>query len=230
MTWVRYDDQFPIHRKVAGLTNMLYRLHTEAIFWCARNATDGVIRRDDLATVGPRLTPERCTELVRRNLWHEFDDICEKCRKLYKEAGTPDPVDGWVIHEYLAFQPSRAKMEKERQLKADRQAKWLAARKAGRGGRDASQDASVDASKDALETALETLTPPRPAPKGSGAKPRGASQPLASQGGGRRANENPDWRTLPAAGETRDPADVERARRGAAAARAELARAPKEAS
>lgn len=38
MTWVRFDDQFPISRKVSGLPDKAFRLHFSAIFWCARNA------------------------------------------------------------------------------------------------------------------------------------------------------------------------------------------------
>lgn len=59
MPWVRFDDQFPIHRKVDGLSDAAYRLHTSAIFWCARNLTDGFVSEEDLDGVTARVrTPD----------------------------------------------------------------------------------------------------------------------------------------------------------------------------
>lgn len=230
MTWVRFDDQFPIHRKIGGLSDALYRLHTEAIFWCARNGTNGVIRRSELKLISTRAKPARASELVEKGLWHEATSPCAQCAVAHEDAGTPEAVDGWMVHDYLSFQPSRSKVESERAAKADRQAKWLAAKKGTRRNGDASLDASQppsrDASEDAAPHARATRShhPAPPRPEGSGAKPRGASRPLASQGGGRRTeDENPDWRTLPDLG-TPDPDRAERTRRGAAAARAALAR------
>jgi len=216
MTWVRFDDQFPIHRKIGGLSDVLYRLHSEAIFWCARNTTDGVIRRSEFSQLGARAKLARAAELVQRSLWHEAGRLCPQCADALAKEGTAEPVDGWVIHGYLNFQPSRAKVAKERDAKAERQAKWLASKKGGRRAGDVSLDASGDA-------APRDGNPAPPRPEGSGAKPRGASRPLASQGGGRRADENPDWRTLPDLGNP-DPDQADRTRRGAAAARAALAR------
>lgn len=90
MPWVRFDDQFPIHRKVKGLSDAGYRLHSEAIFWCARNLTDGYVARDELRDVSGIAKPERhLPELVRRGLWVDTDD-------------------GWRIHDYLSYQPTRA--------------------------------------------------------------------------------------------------------------------------
>jgi hypothetical protein len=88
---LKFDDQFTIHRKVSGLTDAAFRLHVEAIFWCARNLTDGFIAQDDLAIVSRYRRPEGyVTELVGRGAW--------------------DVVDGgWHIHDYLVWQQSRSK-------------------------------------------------------------------------------------------------------------------------
>ena len=51
---LRFDDQFPIHRKVSGLSDAAFRLHVEAIFWCDRNLTDGFIREPRLLVAGHR--------------------------------------------------------------------------------------------------------------------------------------------------------------------------------
>jgi len=99
MPWVRFDDQFPIHRKVKGLSDAEYRLHTEAIFWCARNRTDGYVAGDELRDVSGISKPERhLPELVRRGLWEERDG-------------------GWMIHDYLIYQFSRERIEATHQAR-----------------------------------------------------------------------------------------------------------------
>jgi len=96
---LKFDDKFPIHRKVHGLTDAAFRLHVEAIFWCARNLTDGFIAQDDLASVSRYRRPEGyVTELVGRGAW--------------------DAVDGgWRIHDYLVWQQSRSKVLEVREAR-----------------------------------------------------------------------------------------------------------------
>ncbi len=153
MTWVKLDDQFPIHRKVAGLGDAVYRLASEAIFWCSRNSTDGVIRAAELKESSKRATLPRAAELVGRDLWHAAGDLCTRCKEMLVDAGTPEPSDGWVIHDYLKYQPSRVQVDKDRDTKAERQRRWREARKGGSSRNDASTNASrdppVDASNDA---------------------------------------------------------------------------------
>lgn len=97
---LRFDDQFPIHRKVHGLTDAAFRLHVEAIFWCARNLTDGFIAQDDLASVSRYRRPEGyVAELVGRGAW----DIAE---------------GGWQIHDFLVWQNSRSKVLQIREARA----------------------------------------------------------------------------------------------------------------
>lgn len=117
MPWVRFDDTFSTHRKVDGLSDAAFRLHVSAIFWCARNLTDGVVPEADLDLVTARVrTPARfATELVRRELWHGPGHACSEC---------PVPISGWVIHGYLEFQPSKEKVLADRRSNADRQKAW----------------------------------------------------------------------------------------------------------
>lgn len=102
MVWVRFDDQFTIHRKVDGLSDAAFRLHVSAIFWCARNLTDGLVPEEDLDIVSARVrSPQRfAAELVRRKLWSQTDD-------------------GWLIHDFLEFQPSRAEVLEKRAKRAE---------------------------------------------------------------------------------------------------------------
>lgn len=170
MTWVRSEDSFPIHRKVAPLDDATYRLHSEAIHWCARNLTDGLIAADELSTVSKRATPARAQKLVDRVLWHPAGFECRstKC--------PPTGPDGWVIHDYLDYQPSREKVRAEQAAKAERQRRWIDAHKGG--SRDASHRPSRDAPEDAPPS------PPRPAPKEAGAGPPSG---LPAANGGRAA-------------------------------------------
>lgn len=118
MPWVRFDDQFPTHRKVEGLSDGAFRLHVTAIFWCARNLTDGWVPQNDLSMAAPRTCnrPEKLVhQLVTRGVWHEPGHDCPDC---------PAISDGWVIHDYLEFQPSKADVEAERAANRERQRKW----------------------------------------------------------------------------------------------------------
>ena len=159
MPWVRFDDQFPIHRKVDGLSDAAYRLHTSAIFWSARNLTDGFVSEEDLGGVTARVrTPSRfAAECVNRGIWHPGGETCpsEKC---------PAPVDsppvdnprGWVIHDYWQYQFTKEQVLRERESAARRQKNWRNAR---------------NGSSNGVTNASSKPAPPRPERKRGRAKP-----------------------------------------------------------
>ena len=134
MSWVRFDDQYPIHRKVAGLTDAAFRLHSSAVFWCARNGTDGFVPEEDLDQVCAQVRdPARfAAECVKRRAWHIADHGClsANCPPSRTDAG-------WVIHDYLEYQPTKeesdAAAEKSREGKSSggklgNHRRWHAAR------------------------------------------------------------------------------------------------------
>jgi len=103
------------------------------VFWCSRSLTDGRIAADELASISKRANKTRAAKLVERGLWHPAGTLCasDHC---------PEPgEDGWVIHDYLQYQPSRAKVVSEQQMKAERQKRWVA-RQAERRVSPASKD------------------------------------------------------------------------------------------
>lgn len=103
MPWVRLDDSFPDHPKIAMLSPAAGWLHVCALCYCGRHLTDGLVPKG----VEKRLTSTTNTtrlvnELIRARLW-------------------VDEGDAWRIHDYLDYQPSREKVEKERDSAAERQ-------------------------------------------------------------------------------------------------------------
>jgi hypothetical protein len=104
MPWVRYDDQYPIHRKVAGLSDAAFRLNTAAIFWCSRNGTDGFLPEEDLDQVCAQVRdPARfAIECVKRGTWHDAAYSCTS-----DDCPGPREGPGWVIHDYLYYQPTK---------------------------------------------------------------------------------------------------------------------------
>lgn len=162
MTWVKFDDQYPSHRKIAPLSDRRYRLANEAIFWSSRNLTDGRIRVEELSLIRPRANTADAADLVSRGIWHESAYECAS------EHCPPPGPDGWVIHDYWDYQPSRLKVEQERKAKATRQQRWRTAKSKGDATVDASTKASRNGNVDASQDALVTPAPSRPAPKEAG--------------------------------------------------------------
>ena len=125
----------PINRKVAALSDAAYRLDDEAICWSSRNLTDGRIAADDFAGISKRATRKNAAELVRRQRWHTAEHECTS-----EHCPTPGP-DGWVIHDYLDYNPSKEEVLAERAARAERTRRWRANKNGtGDGVGDASQD------------------------------------------------------------------------------------------
>lgn len=181
MPWVRFDDRFTVHRKVKGLSDAAFRLHAEAIFWCARDLMDGFVPAADLLDLATARRPLKSVpELVIRGNWHLADELCESEKCPAHVDNRPASVDkGWFIHDYFDYQFTKEKVKRERKAKAERQKRWSEKRK---GGLDASRDASRDAA------------PYPPRPEGSGA---GERRPARADGrahpSGSPVRAVPEW-------------------------------------
>jgi hypothetical protein len=106
MPWVKLDDRFPSHRKIALLSDRAFRLHISAICWCAENLTDGRITDRELTLVAHvRGLKATAKQLEDAGVWDRADD-------------------GWVIHDYLDYNPSREQVQAERKKNAERQEKF----------------------------------------------------------------------------------------------------------
>lgn len=99
MTWAKLDDAYPHHPKV--LTAGLEALGFDAAAMCYANryGTDGVITASSLPAVYPAArSPKRlAAKLVEVGRWHEAGHECPDC---------PQTDDGWVIHDFLEFNPT----------------------------------------------------------------------------------------------------------------------------
>lgn len=90
--WVRLDDQFHCHEKVAELEPDLMLaavgLHALALSWCGDRLTDGVLPKGQPARLAGRNVDDLIAELVRVGLWERTEN-------------------GYRIHDYLDYNPSR---------------------------------------------------------------------------------------------------------------------------
>jgi hypothetical protein len=155
MPWVRYDDNVRNHPKVEALDDATYRLWREAIEWCAQNLTDGLILARQLGLTSIRASATRARKLVEQSLWHRAGSACDSER-----CPPSSGVDGWVIHDYWDYQPTREKVREEQAAAAERKRRWLERKKNGDGN---TVPNGVTDGRENVNPA-----PPRPAPKGRG--------------------------------------------------------------
>ncbi|GAA0423716.1 hypothetical protein [Streptomyces luteireticuli] len=106
MTWVKLDDRFPSHRKIASLTDRAFRLHVSALCWCAEHLTDGRIAARELRLVAHiRGMTATARQLEDVGLWERDGD-------------------GWVIHDFHDYNPTAETVRAERERNAARQKRF----------------------------------------------------------------------------------------------------------
>jgi len=100
MPWIRFEDNFPEHPKVLALSDGAFRLHVRAIGYAARLLTDGHVSSAALRSMTRRSALP--AELVAAGIWETVKD-------------------GYVVHDYLDYQPSKAEIQQRHT--ADRERK-----------------------------------------------------------------------------------------------------------
>lgn len=101
MAWVRLEDTFPEHPKIAEVGGDAAWLHVCGIAYCNRNLTDGFIPDGALGQLSDRRSPRKLAQkLDAVGIWHRDPD-----RR------------GYVVHDYLDYNPTRAEVEAERAKK-----------------------------------------------------------------------------------------------------------------
>jgi hypothetical protein len=112
MAWVKLDDKFAEHPKVVQAGPVAGFLYVAGLCYANRHLTNGFI---PAAHVTALLTRDgvNSAQLSKRlcavGLWSET---------------TKKETPGFLIHDYLQFQPSRASVIKARKTNAKRQATW----------------------------------------------------------------------------------------------------------
>jgi hypothetical protein len=93
MAWLRLDDKFAQHPKVAELSDRAFRLHVEVMLYCAEYDTKGRIPSAALRIAGAK--PRHTGELLEAGLW--------------EQNGV-----GYVVHDFEDYNGERA-LARERQ-------------------------------------------------------------------------------------------------------------------
>ncbi|MGW1840807.1 hypothetical protein [Streptomyces sp. NPDC002067] len=133
MPWVRLDDRFPSHRKVALLSDKGFRLYVSALCWASENLTEGRILDRELKVISRIRGPKTAAaELVDAGLWERIPD-------------------GYLIHDYLEYNPDRARVKADREANAARQ-------KAFRERKKAERDAARNAPRNGVTPAPENTS------------------------------------------------------------------------
>lgn len=133
MPWVKLDDRFPSHRKVALLSDRAFRLYVSALCWSSENLTEGHITQRELPLVSARLRGVKAAagELEAAQLWDRVDG-------------------GWEIHDFLEYNPDRAKVKSEREANAARQKAFRERKKAEREAKRAAEEATRNATSNGV--------------------------------------------------------------------------------
>lgn len=97
MAWARLDDGMFDNPKIAALSDAAQLAHVKAIVYCARNLTDGAVH---LRKAKEWASPKVIKELVPR-LWEPTSE-------------------GFLIHDYLQYNPSRDQVLREREAAKQR--------------------------------------------------------------------------------------------------------------
>ena len=135
MPWVRLDDRFPSHRKVALLSDRAFRLYVSALCWSSENLTEGAVLERELTLVARVRSPKTAAaELEAAGLWDRAEA-------------------GWVIHDYLEYNPDRARVQADRQANAARQQAFRDRKKAER---DAARNGDRNAPRNGVTPGSES--------------------------------------------------------------------------
>ena len=116
MPWQKIDDQFGVSKKVIRIPRSRRQqcvgLWLLGLNYAGRALTDGLLEEHELDELGARATD--VAELVRVELWHDHTHGCDRC-------ATP-PSGAIVIHDFLVYNPSRARVEAQREAERVRKA------------------------------------------------------------------------------------------------------------
>jgi hypothetical protein len=167
MAWVKLDDQFPEHPKVAKAGPLAMAMQVAALCYCNRKLTDGFVPRSIARTLldFEVVDGEGHILTLAVTCGMSGDDMsAEWVIGLLLEAGMWEQVNGgYLIHDYHDYQPSKEEVESERASARDRMA-------ALRSGRRVSSD-------DVRPNNGRSSSTPVPVPERSSSSRRASEEP-----------------------------------------------------
>ncbi len=116
MPWIRIDENALDHPKIAALSDGAFRLWVAGLGYVQRFLTDGVLPPSVLRGLRA-FTPGRVRELLAVRLWREG-------------------ADGYLIHDYHAWNDSRETVLQRRQEARDRMARLRSGERSGERSRE----------------------------------------------------------------------------------------------
>ncbi|MCY0959630.1 mucin-2 [Streptomyces sp. H27-H5] len=110
MTWFKVDDTAHTNPKLLKAGNAALGLWVRAGAYAAQHLTEGVIPGVVAQLYG---TAPQCRKLVASGLWHAHGHSCGRCQQ--------PPAGDYVMHDFLTYNPTKARVEDDRAAAAERQ-------------------------------------------------------------------------------------------------------------
>lgn len=145
MPWTKIDDDFLTNAKVTRLSDAAFRAYALSMVFCSKNLTDGIVDTGSARSFG---WTKRAKELVASGVWEVTDG-------------------GWMVHDYLVYNPTREKVLKERADAAARVAKY----RAGNGDGSQVGNAVTDVDTNECSNTPSPIPIPDPVPRSPDSEP-----------------------------------------------------------
>jgi hypothetical protein len=157
--WAKLDDRMPWSRKIQPLSDAAFRLYVTGLAWCAAELTDGFISDANVALLPLRRNRKTAAgELVERKLWTRTEG-------------------GYMVHDFLEYNRSAARVKQDRQAIAARQQAFRDRRNAVS---NASPPDDSNGVTDESSNGVSNASPSRPVPSHSSSKEEQAANAAAS--------------------------------------------------
>lgn len=173
MAWIRVDDHFDEHPKLAKIGPLGWGMWLAGLAYCNRNLTDGFIPWTKARTLASfeTLDGEDRIWTLSRTCGMTGDDIdANWVINLLVDAELWEVVDGgFQIHDYNDYQPTKAEIEEQRTKKS------AAGQAGGRASVEARAQAKAKQVLNDLSTESEAKSNPKPNPN---PKPIGSDEPI----------------------------------------------------
>ena len=186
--WVKIDDHFDEHPKLAKVGPVGWGVWLAGLAYCNRNLTDGFIPLPVAESIGGKWRIYEPQDDGRSKAWqinrscgmHGEDMDVEWVIGLLLDAGLWDVTDdGYLIHDYRDYQPTRDEVEAERRQKQQAGAKGGQASAQARASATAQARAQAPAQAESKPVPVPVPVPPDLS-LSSTAHPNEADKPPAS--------------------------------------------------